>query len=75
MGRALNQAGAVVQELISRPFKRHSPVRTMVAVNEYLSLSTHGQQFQPIYFKASAVRFSHVYRVAKEFHPGFPSGD
>ena len=57
MGRALDQAGAGVEELVGLPFQRHTTVGAAIFIGLDLTGPTHDKQADAVLFKAQAGAF------------------
>lgn len=65
MGRALDQAGAAVEELVRMPFQRHTTVRASILVDVDLPGTAYGQHLQSIDIEATACSFGQFVPVAQ----------
>lgn len=70
VGRAVDKARAVVQELVGLPFQRDATVRAAIVVDEYLPVAPCSEQFAAIDFKPSALGFRQLIASAEQFQQG-----
>lgn len=70
MGRALDQARAVIEKLIGQPLQCDATMGALILVDENLPGTSHGQQRNSGNLEASALSFWNVAGLAQKFQPG-----